>query len=57
MFIAIVGTRGAGKSTVEDYLISKGFISVRLAQMDLVEVRPAHLSIPSYKFRLGLAAA
>ncbi|KIO08586.1 hypothetical protein M404DRAFT_14618 [Pisolithus tinctorius Marx 270] len=31
MFIAIVGTRCAGKSVVEDYLISKGFIAVHLA--------------------------
>ncbi|KAH7927271.1 dCMP deaminase [Leucogyrophana mollusca] len=32
MFIAIVGTQSSGKCTVEDYLISKGFISVRLSQ-------------------------
>lgn len=46
MFIAIVGTRLAGKSTIEDYLVSKGFTSVHLAQTDLVEVRvsPVHLS-------------
>lgn len=31
MFIAIVGTRCAGKATVENYLISKGFVAVRLA--------------------------
>ncbi|KAI6153887.1 cytidine deaminase-like protein [Pisolithus tinctorius] len=31
MFIAIVGTRCAGRSVVEDYLISKGFIAVHLA--------------------------
>jgi predicted ATPase len=43
MFIAIVGTRGAGKSTVEDYLVSKGFTSVCLARKDLVEVSPAHV--------------
>lgn len=38
MFIAIVGTRAAGKSAIEDYLVSKGFASVHLAQKDLVEV-------------------
>lgn len=31
MFVAIVGTRCSGKSTVERYLISKGFLPVRLA--------------------------
>lgn len=35
MFIAIVGTRCAGKSVVEDYLISKGFIAVHLATKTL----------------------
>ncbi|KAI6047916.1 cytidine deaminase-like protein [Pisolithus marmoratus] len=35
MFVAIVGTRCAGKSTVEDYLISKGFVAVRLAAKSL----------------------
>ncbi|KAI6120628.1 cytidine deaminase-like protein [Pisolithus croceorrhizus] len=35
MFIAIVGTRCAGKSTVEDYLISKGFVAVRLSTKTL----------------------
>lgn len=46
MFIAIVGTRGAGKSEVEKYLVSsKGFTSVRLTcQTDLVEVSIVHLS-------------
>lgn len=30
MFIAVVGTRCSGKSTVQKYLVSKGFIPVRL---------------------------
>ncbi|EGO31019.1 hypothetical protein SERLADRAFT_455546, partial [Serpula lacrymans var. lacrymans S7.9] len=30
MFIAIVGTRYAGKSTIEDYFVSKGFTPVSL---------------------------
>ncbi|KAH9951031.1 cytidine deaminase-like protein [Amylocystis lapponica] len=35
MFIAIVGTRSSGKTSVEDYLVSaKGFRSVRLLQND-----------------------
>ncbi|KAH0838043.1 dCMP deaminase [Lanmaoa asiatica] len=44
MFIAIVGTRAAGKSTVEDYLISKGFTSVRLPRNGLVE---PHIATPA----------
>lgn len=44
MFIAIVGTRGAGKSTIENYLVSKGFTSVCLARTDLIEVSLVHLS-------------
>lgn len=56
MFIAIVGTRGAGKSTVETYLVSKGFISVRLARADLVEVSPLRLSPPGgFPLRPGIA--
>lgn len=36
MFIAIIGTRLAGKSTVENYLTQhKGFISVKLLQHSL----------------------
>ena len=54
MFIAIVGTRGAGKSTVEDYLVSKGFTSVHLAREDLVEVSPACLSATSQQ--IGVAS-
>ena len=31
MFVAIVGTRYSGKSTIENYLVSsKGFTSIRL---------------------------
>ena len=30
MFIAIIGTRLSGKSTVETYLTEKGFIPVRI---------------------------
>jgi hypothetical protein len=30
MFIAIIGTRLSGKSTIETYLIEKGFVSVRI---------------------------
>ncbi|KAG8219532.1 hypothetical protein J3R82DRAFT_482, partial [Butyriboletus roseoflavus] len=44
MFIAIVGTRAAGKSTIEDYLVSKGFTSVRLARKDLSE---SHTATPA----------
>lgn len=55
MFIAIVGTRGAGKSAVEDYLVSKGFISVRLTRKDPVEVSPAHLSVLSYPLLIAAA--
>jgi hypothetical protein len=30
MFIAIIGTRLSGKSTIEAYLIEKGFVPVRI---------------------------
>lgn len=30
MFVAIVGTRYAGKSTIRDYLVSRGFTSISL---------------------------
>lgn len=30
MFIAIIGTRLSGKSTVETYLVEKGFVPVRI---------------------------
>jgi adenylate kinase family enzyme len=54
MFIAIVGTRGSGKSTVQDYLVAKGFTSVRLTWKDL-EVSLVQLSRlePSTGFYLG----
>jgi ABC-type phosphate/phosphonate transport system ATPase subunit len=47
MLIAIVGTRCAGKSTIEDYFVSRlGFISVRIvladnssSELDSAEVR------------------
>ena len=33
MFVAIIGTRFSGKTSIENYLISlKGFISVRIIQ-------------------------
>jgi hypothetical protein len=36
MFVAIIGTRFSGKTSVENYLISlKGFISVRIIQSAL----------------------
>jgi len=36
MFIAIVGTRFSGKTSIENYLVSlKGFISVRIIQSEL----------------------
>ncbi|KAG6380901.1 cytidine deaminase-like protein [Boletus reticuloceps] len=41
MFIAIVGTQSAGKSAVEDYLVSKGFTSVRLAREEPDIATPA----------------
>lgn len=47
MFIAIVGTRGAGKSAVEDYLVSKGFTSVHLARKDPIEASPTQLFVDS----------
>lgn len=40
MFIAIIGLRFSGKSTVENYLATKGFTSVRLHDKD-VEAGPA----------------
>ncbi|KAG9314080.1 dCMP deaminase [Chiua virens] len=43
MFIAIIGTQCAGKSTVEDYLISKGFTSVRISRTDPLEASRLHL--------------
>ncbi|KAN0100336.1 Cytidine deaminase-like protein [Tylopilus felleus] len=58
MFIAIVGTRGAGKSTVEDYLVSKGFTSVHLAREDLVEIATptrSHRSDAHLSGTLGLS--
>ncbi|KAI6012453.1 cytidine deaminase-like protein [Pisolithus orientalis] len=47
MFIAIVGTRCAGKSVVEDYLISKGFIAVHLATKTLGANRGTVFATPS----------
>jgi hypothetical protein len=47
MFIAIVGSRFSGKSTVEDYLIAKGFTSVKLPNKD-VEAGPAELFAPDF---------
>lgn len=39
MFIAIIGTRSAGKSTVQDYLIDrKGFQAVRLHKQDVANI-------------------
>ncbi|KAF8846062.1 putative dCMP deaminase [Paxillus ammoniavirescens] len=46
MFIAIVGTRGSGKSTVEDYLVAKGFTSVPFSpgrSLPLIFASPGHL--------------
>lgn len=55
MFIAIVGTRSAGKSTVENYLVSSlGFSSVRLARTDLVEVSLHCLLMPENFFDSAL---
>lgn len=35
MFVAIVGTRSSGKSSIEDYLVSShGFTLVRVIQSD-----------------------
>lgn len=35
MFIAIIGTRFSGKTSIENYLVSlKGFTSVRIIQSD-----------------------
>jgi len=48
MFIAIVGSRFSGKSTVEDYLIAKGFTSVKLPNKD-VEAGPAELFTPDFR--------
>jgi len=45
MFIAIIGSRFSGKSTVEDYLIAKGFTSVHLRDKD-VQAGPAKLLAP-----------
>lgn len=44
MFIAIIGTPSSGKSTVESYLISKGFKSVSLTDKGIHEVRICLLS-------------
>ncbi|KAE9398451.1 hypothetical protein BT96DRAFT_994800 [Gymnopus androsaceus JB14] len=50
MFIAIIGTRSSGCSTVENYLVSsRGFISVRLAS-------PGELSDDSLTFNYDLNA-
>lgn len=38
MFIAIIGLRFSGKSTVENYLITKGFTSVHLRDKDILEI-------------------
>ena len=40
MFIAIIGSRFSGKSTVQDYLIAKGFAPVQLCNKN-VEAGPA----------------
>jgi dCMP deaminase len=45
MFIAIIGLRFSGKSTVENYLIAKGFTSVQLCNKD-VEAGPAKHPVP-----------
>lgn len=33
MFIAVVGTRFSGKSTIQDYLILKGFTPITLGSV------------------------
>ncbi len=30
MFVAIIGTRSSGRTTIESYLIAKGFVPVRI---------------------------
>jgi dCMP deaminase len=45
MFIAIIGLHFSGKSTVESYLIAKGFTSVHLRDKD-VEAGPAKHPVP-----------
>ena len=30
MFIAIIGTRSSGRTTIESYLIARGFVPVRI---------------------------
>lgn len=44
MFIAIVGTHCSGKSTVERYLISKGFLPVRLTTVANADVDAQQLT-------------
>ena|ERR1700727_3000738 len=44
MFIAIIGTRYSGKTTVKDYLVSKGFKSVSLTDEGIDKV--CTLSLP-----------
>ncbi|PCH33888.1 hypothetical protein WOLCODRAFT_135374 [Wolfiporia cocos MD-104 SS10] len=47
MFIAIVGTRFAGKSTLEEYLVNrKGFTQVRVNEAQTSEVQSQHTGQP-----------
>jgi hypothetical protein len=53
MFIAIIGTRCSGKTTVKDYLVSKGFTVVSLADKGIDKVRA--FSLPAGLFYNVLA--
>jgi len=57
MFIAIVGTRFSGKTSIENYLVSlKGFISVRIIQSELdIHGFEEQFEVPSL-FLLSMAA-
>ena len=45
MFIAIIGTPYSGKTTVKNYLISKGFKSLSLADKGVHQVRSSPFQI------------
>lgn len=57
MFIAIVGTRFSGKSTVEDYLVSqKQFTPVRVIQSYEHEESVLPVDARSVRYHLSLSS-
>jgi len=51
MFIALTGTIGAGKNTVADYLIQKGFSFASGSEIIAAEVKRRHLSVTRENMR------